>query len=101
VTDFVWVGRAGVYADANHTMIAGSGADLFAFINGLAGGTDLIEGFNTAAGDRVTLQNYGADAVQSALASATVAGGSTAITLPDHTTILFQGVTNLSSAAFV
>ncbi len=83
------------------TMIAGSGSDLFAFVNGGAGGTDLIEAFNAGGGDRVTLQNYGADAVQSALGSATVAGGSTAITLPDHTTIFFQGVTNLTSAAFV
>lgn len=57
-----------------------------------------IVGFNAAS--HVSLQGYAPDTVRSALGSATVAG-STAITLSDHTTILFQGVTNLTAAAFV
>ncbi|HEX4262296.1 MAG TPA: hypothetical protein VHY76_14460 [Acetobacteraceae bacterium] len=56
-------------------------------------------GFNSSS--HVTLQGYTPDAVSTAVATATVAGGSTAITLADHTTILFEGVTNLTSAAFV
>lgn len=55
----------------------------------------------TGAGDRVTLQGYGADAAQTALGSATITGVSTAITLPKHTAALFVGVTDVTASAFV
>jgi Ca2+-binding RTX toxin-like protein len=83
------------------TIIGGSGVDLFAFVNGQAGGSDVISGFNPDQGDRVDLQGYGPDEVQNALAGATVANGSTTITLSDHTTVLFVGVTDLTASAFV
>ena len=82
------------------TIISGSGADLFAFVNGQAGGSDVVVGFNPGQGDRVDLQGYGANEVQNALAGATVANGSTTITLSDHTSITFAGVSNLTQSAF-
>ncbi len=47
------------------------------------------------------MQGYGANAVQAALGSATVAGGSTTLTLSDHTSVTFIGVTGLNAANFV
>ncbi len=84
----------------NATIISGSGADLFAFVNGQAGGSDVVVGFNPGQGDLVDLQGYGANEVQNALGGATVANGNTTITLSDHTSITFAGVSNLTQSAF-
>ena len=105
---------AGLHGD---TMIGGSGADLFTF----SGGTNnqppgqqflpfplppvhfaiSAEIDNFSANDKVQLQGYGPDAIAFALSHAVIAAGSTTVTLPDHTTILFQGITNMTAAAFV
>jgi Ca2+-binding RTX toxin-like protein len=83
------------------TVIGGTGADLYGFINGLGGGSETVLGFSVAKGDHISLQGYGANAAQSALAGATVAGGSTTLTLSDHTSVTFIGVTGLNAANFV
>ena len=85
----------------NATVIGGSGADLYAFINGLAGGTETVFGFNTGKGDAINLQGYGANEAQNDLANAVVAGGNTMLTLSDHTQVTFVGVTGLTASAFV
>ena len=106
------IGRGGgndtIFAGTgNFTAGGGTGADLFAFFNGRAGGIDFINNFNAAGGDRLTLQGYAAGEVQADLAKATIyaaAGGapaSTVIQLSDKTTIVFGGVTNLNSSNFV
>lgn len=82
------------------TLAGGGGADLFAFAAGRGGGTDVIADFNAAAGDRVTLQGYGANAAGQALAGASVGAGGTTVSLTDGTQILFAGVTNLSASNF-
>jgi Ca2+-binding RTX toxin-like protein len=85
------------------TVYGGTGTFLFAAVNGSAGGTDVLTNFDVAKGDRVGLFNYGPNAVQAALATATVntAGtGATTITLSDNTKITFNGVTNLNSSYF-
>ncbi len=83
------------------TVIGGTGSDLYGFINGFGGGSETVFGFNAAKGDHISLQGYGANAVQAALGSATVAGGSTTLTLSDHTSVTFIGVTGLNAANFV
>ena len=85
----------------NATVIGGSGADLYGFVNGLAGGTETVFGFNTAKGDLISLQGYGPNEAQNDLANAAVAGGNTTLTLSDHTQVTFMGVTNLNASAFV
>ncbi len=85
----------------NATVIGGTGADLYGFINGLAGGTETVFGFSTAKGDQISLQGYGANEVQNDLANAVVSGGNTMLTLSDHTRVTFVGVTGLSASAFV
>ena len=91
------------------TVVAGSGAatmqggshdDLFALIDGSAGGGhDLIVGFT--AGDLIGLQRYGDNAVRQALRSATIGPSGIRITLSDHTSITFAGLSTLRARDFV
>jgi Ca2+-binding RTX toxin-like protein len=85
----------------NATVIGGTGADLYAFVNGEAGGSETIFGFDSSKGDQVTLQGYGPDEVRNDLKNATTSGGNTVITLSDNTSITFIGVTNLSNSNFI
>ncbi len=82
------------------TVTSGRGADIIAVVNGRAGGTLTIADLDLADGDRVSLQGYAANAVQQALAGATVSGGSTVVGLSDGTRITFQGITSLNATAF-
>jgi Ca2+-binding RTX toxin-like protein len=79
------------------TMTGNGGSDLFIFgdVAGHTGGTDIITDFGSS--DTFALSGYGADAAQAALSAATVAGGSTTVTLSDNTTITFLNVANPSS----
>ncbi len=81
------------------TMTGGSHADLFAFIDGSAGGHDLIVGFT--AGDMIDLEGYGANAVRQALRSQTAGPNGVTITLSDHTSITFAGLNSLRASDFV
>jgi Ca2+-binding RTX toxin-like protein len=85
----------------NATVIGGSGADLYGFVNGLAGGTETVFGFNTAKGDAISLQGYGPNEAQNDLANAAVGGGNTTLTLSDNTQVTFVGVTGLNASAFI
>ncbi len=88
------------------TMIGGSGADTFVFASGRAiaqdanfgGGAAEIDNFGDA--DKIMLQGYGPNVVQSALNNAVISSGSLTVTLPDQTTVLFQGVTHLDPSVF-
>lgn len=76
----------------NDTLAGGHGsANLFIFSNGQAGGNTTISDFGSAAGNLVGLFGYGANEVQSALATAssTNTGGSV-VKLSDNTTITFS-----------
>jgi parallel beta-helix repeat protein len=102
-TDVLFAGSGSdtiVAGTGNAQMVAGSGPGLFVFSNGLAGGSDIIWNF-THGLDHVLLANYSANAVPTALASAVTSGGSTTITLSDHTVITFGGVTQLVASDFV
>ena len=79
----------------NDTVQAGSGTDAFTFINGLAGGSMVINNFNTAT-DSIVLDGYAANS-----ASVATAGGSTTVTLSDNTKIELIGVTHLPGSAIV
>jgi Ca2+-binding RTX toxin-like protein len=81
------------------TMTGGGNDDLFAFIEGAAGGHDLIVGFG--AGDLIGLQGYGAREVKNALRTQTVGPDGVTITLSDHTTIAFAGLSSLRARDFV
>ena len=79
-------------------MVGGSGHDLFVFVNGYSGGNDTIWNF-TVGQDLVALFGYGTGIVPSLLASATITGNSTTITLPDNTTITFGNGTHLTGSS--
>jgi len=83
----------------NSTIVGGGGNDSFVFTNGQGGGTDSVQGFHP--GDTIDLQGYGRNEVRDALKSQTVTDGSVTITLSDHTTITFAGVTSLSPGDFI
>ena len=102
-SDLVVTGQGGDYIQAGSgqmDVFAGVGANLFGFVSGHGGGSDLINGFNSDA-DRISLQGYGANAVQSALSSAQVVGSDTTIHLSDSTRITFANVVHLTSSEFV
>jgi hypothetical protein len=80
-------------------MIGGSSAATFLFSDGNVGGAANIENFLPGQ-DFVALRNYGSNAVQDALASASVAAGSTTITLVDNSRITFIGVASLTQSDF-
>ena len=88
-----------VEGSGNDTVVFGSGAtkvsggtgtELYTFINGQAGGTDVISNFKVGV-DQVNLFGYGTAAVQQQ-----ASGGGTLLSLTDHTSILLAGVTQLS-----
>jgi V8-like Glu-specific endopeptidase len=78
-------------------MVGGPGQDLFVFVNGATGGSASIWNF-TQGQDHVALFGYGANIAPSLIASAVVSGNATTITLPDHTTITFGNVANLTTS---
>ena len=84
----------------NAAIIGGSGADLFAFVNGHGRGRLMSSGIQPrpgrSGGPPGLWGRRGADD----LAGATVANGSTTITLSDHTSVTFAGVSNLTQSAF-
>jgi Ca2+-binding RTX toxin-like protein len=90
-----------VGGSGNATINAGSGADIFAFVNGETGGSDLIVGFNAAAGDRLTLQRYAPNALAPVLAAQVQTSGGTTITLPDNTQVTVVGINSLNNSVFV
>lgn len=99
----VVAGPGGDYVQAGTgqaTVLAGTGTDLFGFVSGHGGGTDLISGFKTSS-DRILLQGFGADAVSSVLESARVVGDSTLVQLADNTQVTFANFTGLSRSVFV
>ncbi len=81
------------------TVTAGLGPALLECYAGHAGGEVSVLGWNAAA-DRISLSGYAAGAAAVALADATVAAGSTVITLSDHTRIVFADATGLNATWF-
>jgi hypothetical protein len=71
---------------------------VFTFIKGQAGGTDLVQGFNSS--DKIALDGYGGGAVNDALKSQTMSAGSVTITLDDHTKVTFADVSSLTKSNF-
>lgn len=87
--DILWAGTGA------ETMTGGAGANFFQFVNGSAGGTDVVTDLTSS--DVVNLVGYGANAAAAAIASATVSGGSSTIQLSDATKITFLNVASLST----
>ena len=80
------------------TVDGGGGSDVFAISSGQAGGHVTINNFNS--NEKVQLQGYSAGEASTDLANQQAAGGSTMITLTDHTTITFVGVSKVTSSSF-
>ena len=85
--------------NGNDIIDGGSGAAQFQFIDGHAGGTDIIAGFNLAI-DKIVLSGYGPSAISAVLATAHTSGGSTTLVLSDNTHLTLSGVTGVTSAWF-
>ena len=83
------------------TVNPGLGAALLECVAGEAGGDLVVIGWNPAR-DHVLLSGYGANAVARAVAGAkTDVGGSTVVTLADHTRILFADIKGIGANWFV
>jgi Ca2+-binding RTX toxin-like protein len=88
---------------ASSTMIGGAGSNVYEFVAGSTSssggiGSTTILGFKQTGTvqDVVALFGYGGNEVSSALASATVSGDDTTITLADGSTVTFAGTTSLN-----
>jgi hypothetical protein len=93
------IGGAGqsyfVAGSGNETLTGGSGLSEFVFIPGSTSRVDTITNFNS--GDIIALFGYGGSgAGVNAVHNASVANGSTTLTLSDNTQIILQGFTSLS-----
>jgi Ca2+-binding RTX toxin-like protein len=75
----------------NETLTGGAGSDVFAFLRSLGGGHDVIAGFTPGA-DALELLGYGRNAFAKALGTASQDASGTTITLSDHTTLTFVGL---------
>lgn len=94
----------------NDTIIAGTGAtgvmggagnNLFVFSTVFGGGSTTIGDFNAGGNNVIAVQGYSGVTSESLVRNAVVSGGNTVLTLPDNTTILLVGVTNLSPNSIV
>ena len=96
----------------DNTFVAGTGAatvsglivsasNLFQFINGAAGGTELVENLTNASQVHIDLEGYGKNEVKNALAGQMTNGSSVTITLSDHTQVTFENITHLTDKNFV
>jgi Ca2+-binding RTX toxin-like protein len=84
-----------VFGSGNATISGGAGIDSYVVANGSAGGQDVIDGFKVGT-DQLGLFGYAPGAVQTQ-----VTGGSTILTLSDHTVITLVGVTQPLGASLV
>ncbi len=89
----------------NSTVFAGDGSgsasgDVVAFMNGTAGGTELIAGFHVGS-DLLALRGHAGSGTMAGLAGCQVAGGSTVLTLADDTRVTLQSVTDLGPSSFL
>lgn len=85
------------------TLTTGSGADLFGFAAGHAGGSYEIAGFRPGT-DHVLLGGYdsdGASAARAAEAAAQAGAGGVTVTLSDNTRILFTGLAQLPAGSLI
>ena len=71
--------------------MSGSGADVYSFTNGLAGGAVVINGFNSAT-DQIQLHGYGTY-------NAAMVGGNEVLNLSDGTQIQLDGITSLAGVS--
>ena len=97
---FTGAGDASVVGGGGTTQIvAGTGSGTFVFNNGSAGGSAVIWHFTHGA-DHVLLSGYAPNVMQTSLQNASLAFGSTTITLPDHTRITFGAMQSLIASDF-
>ena len=94
-----------VVGSGNSTLVSGAGTDRYELINGQAGGFDGLFNFKVGI-DQVYLFGYDADGVSAAAnalqqAAANASGGSTFVTLADHTTLYFFNAPQLNANTFV
>lgn len=81
-------------------MFSSKAGNEFGFLNGHAGGTDVIAGFKLRV-DHLDLMGYGANAGKQALASATKVHGGIQLSLTDGTQVLLTGIHHLHSSSFL
>jgi hypothetical protein len=83
-------------------MTAGSnpGTDVFAFVNGSGGGTDLVTNVFSAADLQIALQGFGPNEAANAVAGQTATANSVSISLSDGTHVTFQNITHLTTSNF-
>jgi len=93
----------------NNTVVAGAGAatvaavgtnNVFDFIHGQAGGSELVQFLTDASQVHIALTGYGANEAANAVAGQTVGSGGVTITLSDNTTVTFQNVGSLTAGNF-
>jgi Ca2+-binding RTX toxin-like protein len=73
---------------------------LFAFVDGAAGGSMLVNDLTSAAQVRIHLTGYGPNEAANALAGQTSGTNSVTVRLSDSTTITFADITHLTSSNF-
>jgi Ca2+-binding RTX toxin-like protein len=79
---------------------APSAANVFEFISGKGGGTELVTGLNSPSQVDIHLSGYDLSERTNALAGQTHSGGGTTITLSDGTSVMFQNVSTLTPSNF-
>jgi Ca2+-binding RTX toxin-like protein len=84
-----------VFGSGQVSVTGGAGIDLYTFINGHAGGVDVISNFKVGQ-DQLQLFGYDIGTIQRQ-----VIGGNTALSFADHTSITLLGATQLAANSIV
>jgi len=84
---------------SGHAVVNATGAsNLFAFIDGAAGGSMVVSDLTSAAQVSIALIGYGPNEAANAIASQTPSANAVTLTLSDNTTITFENITHLSGS---
>jgi Ca2+-binding RTX toxin-like protein len=85
---------------ASITAGLGGTSDVFQFVDGSSGGTDLVAGLTSASQVSINLVGYGPNEAQNAVNTQSSTANSVTITLSDNTKITFDNITHLSTSNF-
>jgi hypothetical protein len=100
-SETIWGGSGDtITGGAGHAIIGLGSGPTYIGADTASGGSDTVAGFSVAAGDRILLPSPTTTAINTLLATASTAGGSTTITFSSGAKLTLSGITHIDSTFF-